>query len=265
VASACDVSEKTIYNYFPTKESLILDREEDMANDIRRTLGPGAAQISPVEATVQVLTSQIHELFTYWDGAGATNTTMFKRFIDLIEETPALRTAQADMIDRLTQVAAESMAARAAVDPDDPEPQIAANALMGLWRIYFRAVVKYADDTRKAAEVRDAVIKEVQRAARLIDTGLWSFAVVVQGAKSREQLLIAAEASDEARRQVVLAIKQARSAWRQIKDDLHHQVHEGRDQVHAARNAKIKEVRQAAQKKRREVQQSRQQIRRQSR
>ena len=29
VAEACDVSEKTIYNYFPTKESLLLDREEE--------------------------------------------------------------------------------------------------------------------------------------------------------------------------------------------------------------------------------------------
>ena len=32
VAAACDVSEKTVYNYFPTKESLILDREEAMAD-----------------------------------------------------------------------------------------------------------------------------------------------------------------------------------------------------------------------------------------
>src|ERR1700722_8742422 len=40
IAAACDVSEKTIYNYFPTKESLLLDREEDSINALRQALGP---------------------------------------------------------------------------------------------------------------------------------------------------------------------------------------------------------------------------------
>ena len=35
VAAQCGVSEKTVYNYFPTKESLLLDREEDSAVAIR--------------------------------------------------------------------------------------------------------------------------------------------------------------------------------------------------------------------------------------
>ena len=39
VAAACEVSEKTVYNYFPTKESLLLDREQDMADGLRRVLG----------------------------------------------------------------------------------------------------------------------------------------------------------------------------------------------------------------------------------
>ena len=43
VASACNVSEKTVYNYFPTKESLLFDRFEDMEAQVRVALGPGAA------------------------------------------------------------------------------------------------------------------------------------------------------------------------------------------------------------------------------
>src|SRR5579864_3108290 len=55
VAAACGVSEKTVFNYFPTKESLLLDREDDMAADIREALGPSAGRVSPVDAAVAVL------------------------------------------------------------------------------------------------------------------------------------------------------------------------------------------------------------------
>ena len=72
-----------------------------------------------------------------------------------------------------------------------------------------------------AAEVRDRVLDEVRRAARLIDTGLWSFGMVVQGNNGREQLKAAAEAANEARKQVVTAIKQARGAWRQVVAEAH--------------------------------------------
>jgi AcrR family transcriptional regulator len=261
VAAACNVSEKTIYNYFANKESLILDREEEMASEIRRTLGPGAAKISPVVATVEVLKSQMDDLFTHWEGTERQDMTMIRRFVDLIEQTPALRTAQVDMMDRLAQIAAESMAARAGVDPEDPEPQIAANALVGLWRIFFRAIVKYSGERSTPSQVRAAVLDEVERAARLIDTGLWSFGMAVQGANGREQLRVAAEASNEARRQVVTAIKQARTAWLRMKQELHHQVHDERDSYRNAQYKRAQQIKEAAQTKKREAQQARQKTR----
>jgi Sec-independent protein translocase protein TatA len=186
---------------------------------------------------------------------------MIRRFVDLIERTPALRTAQVDMMDRLAQIAAESMAARAGVDPEDPEPQIAANALVGLWRIFFRAMVKYSDEKSTPSEVRAAVLEEVERAARLIDTGLWSFGMAVQGANGREQLRVAAEASNEARRQVVSAIREARTAWHQMKQEIHQQVHDERDSYRNAQYKRALQIKEAAQAKKREAQQARQKIR----
>ncbi len=50
VAEACGVSEKTVYNYFPTKESLLLDREPEMAAELWRALGPGSTARSPSTA-----------------------------------------------------------------------------------------------------------------------------------------------------------------------------------------------------------------------
>ena len=80
------------------------------------------------------------------------------------------------MMDKFVAVAAAVLAERAVMSPDAPEPQIAATALLGLWRIQFRALPKYLDGTRTPAQVHQAVTADVHRAAQLIDTGLSSFA-----------------------------------------------------------------------------------------
>jgi AcrR family transcriptional regulator len=223
VATACEVSEKTVYNYFPTKESLILDREEAMTEEIRRALGPGGARISPLDAAVGLIIDEVRSLYDHLDHEHhhPEDLGLVHRFFELFERTPSLRAAQRDMMDRLVEVAAHAMAARVGMDPDDPEPQIAADALLGLWRVQFRAMKKFSDGTHPPAEVRDLVIAEVRRAARLIDSGLWSFGMAVQGANGREQLKAAAESANEARKQVVAAIKQARDAWRQVVAEAH--------------------------------------------
>jgi AcrR family transcriptional regulator len=59
VAAACGVSEKTVYNYFPTKESLLLDREPEMIELVRRSLGADAPEGSPVDAFVDELSVSI--------------------------------------------------------------------------------------------------------------------------------------------------------------------------------------------------------------
>ena len=59
----------------------------------------------------------------------------------------------------------------------DDEPQIAANAILGLWRVQFGSMARNATAGRPSFEVRDAVIAEVRRAAQLIDTGLSSLAL----------------------------------------------------------------------------------------
>ncbi len=225
VADACGVSEKTVFNYFPTKEALLLDREEAMVAAIKAALGPDAPPGSPIDAAVGVLLSDVDEL--YEDRSGhltEVDLTMIHRFGELIEGTPSLRAAQRDMMDRIAHVAATAMAERAGMDPDDPEPRIAADAIIGLWSVQFRAMRRYADGTRTVEQIRDAVNADVRRAARLIDTGLWSFAMAVQGSTGREQLRLAGEAANDARKQVVTALEQARDAWRtlaQEHDDTH--------------------------------------------
>src|ERR1700724_2647309 len=57
VAEACGVSEKTVFNYFPTKESLVLDRLEPIVTALRDELAD--RQGPPVEAALRILDREL--------------------------------------------------------------------------------------------------------------------------------------------------------------------------------------------------------------
>ncbi|WP_317985994.1 TetR family transcriptional regulator [Streptomyces sp. 5-10] len=175
IAQACGVSEKTVFNYFPTKESLILDLDETTMAALRT--GLAVPDHCPVDAVLRVLSDELHGM-TSWIAAQddpAQAAAMIRRFRELIRSTPSLRAYQRDMTDRLIGVAAEALARRTGMSPDDPEPQIAATALLGLWPIQFRSLGKHLESVRTPEQVHKAVTADVRRAAKLIEAGLVSF------------------------------------------------------------------------------------------
>jgi len=189
IAEACGVSEKTVFNYFPTKESLILDRLEATMASLRTGLAePGVA---PVQAALRILDRELGAM-TSWLAAQDDPVQAghaIRRFDALIQATPSLRAYQSDMMDQFTSVAAAIVAERAGMSPDDPEPQIAATALLGLWRIQFQSLSRYLDGTRTPAQVHQAVTADVRRAAQLIETGLNSFGALARGLEHLDHLL----------------------------------------------------------------------------
>src|SRR5579864_5614755 len=66
VAEACGVSEKTVFNYFPTKESLVLDRLEDTVASLRSGLDPETEpEVPPVEAALRILDRELTAMTTW--------------------------------------------------------------------------------------------------------------------------------------------------------------------------------------------------------
>jgi AcrR family transcriptional regulator len=174
VAEACGVSEKTVYNYFPTKESLLLDRWDITMASLQTDLADPDA--SPVQAALRILADELRGL-TSWLAAQddpVAACALFQRFGSLINSTPALRAHQHDMTDQLIAVAAESLAGRAGMNPGDPEPQIAATAILGLWHVQFLSLRKHLDGTHSLARIHQGVTDDVERAGKLINAGLHS-------------------------------------------------------------------------------------------
>jgi AcrR family transcriptional regulator len=155
VARACGVSEKTVFNYFPTKEALLLDRLEGTAAALRSALA--SATTTPIDAALRLLDAEL-------DGF-AGNPEGYRRFGALLETVPSLRAYRNDMMDRFVAAAAEALAARDGRAATDPEPQIAAAALLGLWRVQYESLRRHPD-------APETVRAEVRRAAQTLRNGL---------------------------------------------------------------------------------------------
>jgi hypothetical protein len=99
----------------------------------------------------------------------------YRKFGDLIRDTPSLRAYQGDMAERFVDLASEVLAARFGFEPTDPEPQVAAAAVLGLWRVQFSALGTQLRPGRPIQEALDAAAADVRCAAELIETGLGAF------------------------------------------------------------------------------------------
>ena len=214
VAAACDVSEKTVFNYFPTKESLLFDNTDRIADAIRESVRDHRDGRSIAGAAHAAAVSEFDRIHAYWQaGDESAVLEVVRRFGALIEETPALRAAQHSVLDRLVDVAADALGERAGVDPLDPEPQVAALAIVGIWRVQFLSLRRHARTASTVHDLRVAVLGDVERAAMLAEAGLNSFDSAI--ATSRRPA--GAAAADDARKHVAAAVRHAREAWRIAK------------------------------------------------
>jgi AcrR family transcriptional regulator len=263
IAAACDVSEKTVFNYFPTKESLLFDREDEMAARISESLRDQGNAVALIDSVLAVLDEDLEKI--HRDVAASEDPRrmigMVSRFSALIDSTPALVAAQQAMMVRLTEVAATALAERVGVDPDDPEPQMAALMVLGLWRTQYRAMERHADENADLEDILRAVREDIHRAASVSGAGLSAFNLVVRqsGAGGKDQIVQAAQAADQARRQLVAAVKQARDGWRQIVTDLQdHHRHDDGEHAHRTRREQAawqREIREEIRQRRRELRQ----------
>ncbi len=221
IAEHAGVSEKTVYNYFPTKESLFFDRTDEQLAGALRAVSERARGTTPIRAYLDELRRQIAELSLAEDEFEQARDVI-PRFGEMLEQTPTLRAAWGDHRHRMVSAVAEVLADDLSVDASDPEPRTAARALVSLTELSYDSLMRNISVAKSGTDLLELVDADLERAARLLDTGLWSLSLMIGGRRSTEQLRAAAQTAEQASRQVMSALREAKRAWRARAKEHHH-------------------------------------------
>lgn len=162
VARAADVSTKTVFNYFPTKEDLMLDGREAFADELIqrvRERPAGESVLAAVRAHTLATATQIRAL-------PAERRAEFRQ---VMRDAPTVQARFRQMLSRHDQALARVLAEEGGAGTDDLVPVVAAELLGVLAHLAFCDLTGAVS----GADVTDAI----GRAFDLLETGMGSYGV----------------------------------------------------------------------------------------
>jgi AcrR family transcriptional regulator len=181
IAREAEVSQATVFNYFPTKEDLVYHGMEAFETELLaaiRTRPPGT---SVLEAFGRFVT-QPRGFLAAEDEATQQALLAASR---MIAASPALQTRERQILNRYTESVAALLRTETAAAPNDVRPWVVASTLVGLHGALIdyvrRRLLEGPPDIRRLArEIR----REGEKAVELLRNGLGDYAVAVRQSTS---------------------------------------------------------------------------------
>lgn len=171
IAAAAQVSKKTVFNYFPTKEDLVFHKAELRQNVLLDAVDASGPDQPLLDSFRQLCLAQTRLIDHLRRQGGPGSGGMF----DLIHNHPALQRHQHELHARLAQQIAAALAERAGLPVGDPVVQAAATALIGAQAALYRSLRARVADGGSDAVISRAHRRDVKRVFDTLSSGLADF------------------------------------------------------------------------------------------
>jgi AcrR family transcriptional regulator len=158
IAEAADVSPRTFFNYFPSKEAALLGADPERTETIRRRLVEEPAEKSPIEALRTVLVGEARRISDELAELGGNRADWFCR-MKAAQVDPHLMAARAAHVTMFESAIASGIAERLGTRAgEDPYPVLLASTAVGTMRAVF-SIWGGAGDTVALDALTDAAFQ----------------------------------------------------------------------------------------------------------
>jgi len=159
IAAGAGVSEKTVFNYFPTKEDIFFD---EVPERLRALTDAVRSRPEGMSVLVSLKEKQLSD-------APRLTSPGFVVFARILEESPALLAKEVDVMARFSQVLAEALQDDGLGERD---ARIVAGLLMSVHRQYFRAARRQALAGKTGPAALRQLKADISRAYELLEHGV---------------------------------------------------------------------------------------------
>jgi len=159
VAAEAGVSEKTVFNYFPTKEDLFFDEIPERSRKLAEAIGSRAEGETILDTLRRLQVGECARL----------SSPGFVAFARTLEDSQALRAKELEVMATFAQALTDTLEAEG-IDPRDA--RIAASLLISVHRQFFRAARLQALAGKHGPTAARRLRNDLERAYTLLEHGL---------------------------------------------------------------------------------------------
>ncbi len=171
IARAADVSEVTVFNYFPTKEDLFyggMEFFEEQLIESVRSRPKGDSAVKAFRRRLMVGADRLES---------KQSADAILKAAQLVSASPSLVGREREIVERFTARLAELLAQETGAEAEDVEPLTIASALMATHRALVRYVRRRVLAGRRGARLAEDYRSQARRAFARLERGLADYAV----------------------------------------------------------------------------------------